>query len=167
MTFTSENDYTGSPSSAQPGDWGGVDFQSGSAGGVTYAVFDFGGNNVNGSSGVIYTELTIEGPASQVAVSHSQFNNSYGTGVELASNASISLTSDSFAYCTVCGYGDSSSHAIRFDFVPGNLTNAGTPLLSGLTSTGSKTTTSLSPAGTCRRPPRGRQPGWTTGSTET
>ena len=140
VTFTSTNQIQIGGSPAQPGDWGGVDYQEGSAGSVTHAVFDFGGAGLQGSTGTIYAELAIEGPASSIAVSNSQFNNSYSNGVELADKASMSLSSDSFTYCTDCSYNNNGGYPVQFDYVPGNLTTGIspniTPLLSGLTSTG-------------------------------
>ena len=49
VTFTSINQIPGTAAStAQPGDWGGVDYQEGSAGSVAYGVFNFGGAGVRG-----------------------------------------------------------------------------------------------------------------------
>ena len=106
-----------------------IDYESGSAGGIAYSVInDGGGGDTDGNSDYVYAELVIEGV--NISVSHSQFENSYGNGIEITQGANPTLTSDSFTY--TYNSSSSSGYAVVYDFVPGNLTGA----LNGLSSTG-------------------------------
>ena len=114
-----------------PGNWGMIDYEVGSAGAIAYSVVnDAGGGENDGNSNYVYTELALEGVS--ISVTHSQFLNSYGNGIEITQGGNPTLTSDTFTYQTNLGFSSSSGYAVVYDFVPGGLTGS----VSGLSSTG-------------------------------
>ena len=116
-----------------PGNWNGIDFNSGSNGTLTSVTVDSAGDGFTSSEGcsACYGDVVVTGTA-KVSITSSHIDNSYGDGILITGNGDPTLTSDTMTYCTNCALGDSSGVAVHYQAIPGDLTGK----LSGLVATG-------------------------------
>ncbi len=99
--------FTSAQSHPAPGDWGGIDYQPGSSGSISYTSLDYAGAPMlNSHCGALYNNcgtnaaLLIEGANSpNVSVVHSHIENSAANGIEVTSEANPTLAADTFGYC--------------------------------------------------------------------
>ncbi len=95
-TATQPITLTTANASAAPGQWGGIAFQPGSSGKLTYVHLSDGGNYLHDhtGNGAYYTNMLIEG--SNPTVISSTFDTSYGSGVEIKGSAFPTFDHDIF-----------------------------------------------------------------------
>ncbi len=94
-TATTPISLTTAATTQAPGGYGGIAFQPGSAGRLSYVHLSYGGYYITDhSGGTYYTSMLIEG--SSPTISNSSFDTSYGSGVEVRGGGAPIFNLDSF-----------------------------------------------------------------------
>lgn len=107
VDITSENDSPQSHTPPAPGDWGGIDYQDGSAGAIVYTTVKYGGGTMPAGHG----ELVVGdvSPAG-LSVTDSSFLNSAADDVQVVNDGLPELNRDTFGVAPTGSYGVENSN---------------------------------------------------------